>query len=174
VLATLGRLTAPSDPVWDSSGGASARPHVGFRFYTNAMIHQAEAPTLGARTEREIRAAQCTAALRDVRFDWLPEDARSFVTRHFQPYSGDVRLWGQRLGAGRGTFEAVRTASYFVEPAGTPVRIDGRVIDSPTFTLEQGTHQVELEGDAFILWLPANGQRWRPDFDAKPVFSSLL
>lgn len=170
VLAKLGRLTAPTDPVWDSSGGASARPHVGFRFYTNALIHEAEAKTLGARVASEIREAGCTAALRDVRFEWLPADAREFVTTHFQPYDGDIRLWGQRID-GRGTFEAVRTATYFVEPPG-PVRIDGELVTAPTFVLQRGMH--EIEGDVFVLWLPASGERWRPDFDAKPVFSSMF
>ncbi|MBL8957308.1 MAG: hypothetical protein JNK82_41430 [Myxococcaceae bacterium] len=173
VLAKVGRLTAATDPVFDSSGGASARPHVGFRYYTNAWIHEAEATTLGARIAREVREAQCTAALRDVRFDWLPADAKAFVTEHFQPYDGDLRLWGQRLPAGRGTFEAVRGARYFVEPA-QALRIDGREVEGPEFWLERGAHEVELDREGFVLWLPANGERWRPDFDTKPVFSTLF
>ncbi len=172
-LAKLGRLTAPTDAVWDSSGGASARPHVGFRYYTNAWIHEAEAQTLGARVASELRAAECTAALRDVRFDYLPQDARGFVTEHFQPYDGDIRLWGQKLPAGAGTFEAVRTARYFVEPA-QAVRIDGRAVEAPEFLLERGRHDIELEREGFILWLPASGEHWRPDFEAQPVFSSLF
>jgi len=174
VLAKLGQVTAPTDPVWDSSGGASARPHVGFRFYTNAWIHEAEAATLGARVASEIRQAQCTAALRDVRFEWLPQDARDFVEQHFQPLDGDIRLWGQKLAAGAGSFEAVRTASYFVEPAGAVLRVDGHLVEAPIFRLDAGAHEVELDRDAYILWLPADGRRWRPDESAKPVFSSLF
>ncbi|MBK7862364.1 MAG: hypothetical protein IPJ65_27900 [Archangiaceae bacterium] len=179
VLAKLNDLTAPTDPVWDSSGQASARPHVGFRYYTNALIHRDEATTLGQRIAAELRAAGCTATLRDARFEWLPEDARAFVTAHFQPVDGDLSLWGQRYPAEAPpqTFEAVRTGTYFVEPADAALTLDGRDLDAATFTLERGSHRVEYRGpprELFILWLPANKARWRPDFSAKPRFSTVF
>lgn len=186
VLADLARVTTTSDPVYDNSGGFSSRPHVGFRFYTNALSRTRDAAELSIQIPREIRDAGCTAVMYDLRFDTLPFAARGFVLEHFQPYDDDVWLWGQRYVAETGagidaTFEAVRDARYFVQPAeaieGRAMTIDGRAVESTPFSLTRGIHAVRYRGSPrtfFLLWLPADGTRYAPLERVRPHFSVLF
>lgn len=183
VLAALNRLTAEDDPVYDNSGGYSARPHVGFRFYTSALNHTRDRAELAERIPREIQEAGCTAALHDLRFDYLPKPAQRFVREHFQPYNADLWLWGQRFEGSdlQGTFDAARDARYFVQPASIleegSLRVDGQLVREPVLTLARGRHAVEYRGprrDFFILWLPRNGERYAPALGLTPRFSTLF
>jgi hypothetical protein len=182
-LATLARLTKVSDPVYDNSGGFVARPHVGFRFYTSALDRQVEATQLPVSVPHAIHEVGCTALLMDARFRGLPPLLIRYLTQHFQPYSADVWLWGQRFSpsASASTFDAVRDADYFVEPetmAGAGgLTIDGAAVGSSVFHLSRGNHRVGYAGTVrqfSILWLPADKQRYRPKYGLHPEFSSIF
>ncbi|HEY4105465.1 MAG TPA: hypothetical protein VGM44_16315 [Polyangiaceae bacterium] len=183
VLADLARLTKASDPVYDDSGSYVSRPNVGFRFYTSALDRNEEATTLPMTVEREVREVGCTALLLDARFHGLPPPLQRFFAQHYQPYSADILLWGQRFSPARSTstFEAVRDADYFVEPetiaTGDGFKIDGNEIHAAVFHLNHGMHQIEYSGGArefWISWLPADGQRYRPHYGLRPEFSSVF
>ncbi|MEI9941388.1 MAG: hypothetical protein WDO69_29565 [Pseudomonadota bacterium] len=183
ILAELARLTSPTDPVYDNSGGFVARPHVGFRFYTSALDRQVEAATLPNTVPRAIAEAGCTALLLDARFGGLPPLLIRYLTQHFQPYNADLWLWGQRFSASpaAASFVAVREADYFVEPeavaTGGGLSIDGQAISSAVFHLRRGAHQVEYAGGVHqfsILWLPRDRQLYRPKYGLSPRFSSIF
>ena len=121
------------------------------------------------------------AELRDLRFKGLPKSLKQFLQSHFQPYNGDIRLWGSRYQDNKkGNFTAVTNATYFVEPASVAASgellIDGEVVGD-TFDLSRGEHTVEYRGanrDFYILWMPRDGKRWRPQEAARPRFSVLF
>ncbi|HEX3777219.1 MAG TPA: hypothetical protein VHV51_22255 [Polyangiaceae bacterium] len=183
VLADLARLTKVTDPVYDDSGSYVSRPSVGFRFYTSALDRTEEATTLPLKMEREVRASGCTALLLDARFHGLPPPLQRFLAQHYQPYSADILLWGQRFSPvhSLATFEAVRDADYFVEPetvaTGGGFEIDGNENRAAVFHLSRGMHQIQYSGGArefWISWLPADGQRYRPRYGLRPEFSSIF
>ena len=176
LLAALGRLTSVNDPVYDGAGAATARPHVGFRYYTNALIREREAATLTADVSKAIVESGCTAMIRDLRYPGLPKDLRLLLETHFQPYSADLWLWGQHIDT-RANFLAVRSAVYFVGPSAAfrRVRVDGVPLKADTVGLARGTHLVEVDGDPIdLLWLPRNGERYVPKRGLPPTFSILF
>ena len=183
VLADIGRLTTVSDPVYDNSGSYVARPHVGFRFYTSALDRQVEATELPITVPRAIRSQGCTALLLDARFRGLPPTLIRFLSAHFQPYDADLWLWGQRFSSSLApvVFEAVRDADYFVEPetvaTGGGFTIDENPVQTPVFHVSRGEHRVQYSGSVrqfSVLWLPADGQRYRPKYGLHPQFSSIF
>lgn len=179
-LRALGRLTEPGDPVYDNSGSATARPHLGFYPVTDALMRVDRAEELAREIPALIEAAGCTVVLRDLRYEGLPGPLRAWIEEHFQPYSADIWLWGRRYAAPSGElddrFLAVRSGSYFAHPP-TVLEIDGVRVTSPVFQLSRGTHTVRSDGapgDVFILWLPASGERYRPVPRGEPGFSVLF
>ncbi len=183
VLADVARVTNIDDPVYDNSGGYVSRPHVGFRFYTSALDRSVEASELPITVPRAIREAGCTAFLFDLRFPGLPPALTRFVAQHFQPYDADLWLWGQRYSgsAEEVTFDAVRDAEYFVEPASVAtagaLKIDGARVDASEFRLSAGLHRVEYRAGIrpfFLLWLPRNRQHYRPRYGQPPEFSTIF
>lgn len=182
-LAALERLTSATDPVYDNSGSFVSRPHVGFRFYTSALDRQEEAGTLPVKVPQMIRELGCTAMLVDARFSGLPPALRRFFAQHYQPYDGDIWLWGQRFsnGGGAASFEAVRDADYFVEPEGVVtsggLSVDGAVVSAPIFHLSRGVHRFEYAGTErqyAVAWLPADRARYQPKYGLHPAFSSIF
>jgi hypothetical protein len=183
VLGELARLTNVTDAVYDNSGSFVSRPHVGFRFYTSALDRTAEAATLPITVPRALREQGCTALLLDARFRGLPPSLIRFLTQHYQPYDADLWLWGERFTASPTpvTFEAVREADYFVEPetvaTGGGLVIDERAVSSPVFHLSRGEHRLQYAGSArqfSVLWLPRDGQRYRPKYGQRAEFSSIF
>ncbi len=176
LLAALGRLTSVNDPVYDGAGAATARPHVGFRYYTNALIREREAATLTADVSKAIVDSGCTAMIRDLRYPGLPKALRQLLETYFQPYGADLWLWGQRI-SGKADFLAVRSDSYFVSPgsAWPRVRIDGVPMRAETIEFTRGWHAVEVVGAPVdLLWLPHNGERYVPKRGLPPAFSVLF
>jgi hypothetical protein len=122
----------------------------------------------------------------DLRTSGLPPALRRFLDAHYQPYDGDLFLWGQRYEVPVGRpledrFLAVREDRYFVEPADVLTRgalfIDGVRVTEPELALARGEHSVRYEGPAagfHLLWLPRNGQRWTPRPGLPPTYSRLF
>ena len=107
------------------------------------------------------------------------------MLHQFQPYDQNLWLWGRsyaaRAGRLAGSFEAVRTDRYFVEPAAVltlgRLEIDGKPVEDRIFELEKGTHSVRYVGPAgsfFILWLPRNGETYRPSPGSGSRFSQIF
>ena len=181
VLATLARLSAPADPVYDNSGSAVARPHVRFLFYTDDYLRRSRARELATEVPVDLLRSGCTVHLVDARLRGLPPPLRAFLARHYLPYDGDLHLWGQRIGPGETRFLAPRRDRYFlsVPPAEQPARlwVDGRTVPPQGFTLDAGVHVVRLEGaagEAYLLWLPRDGRHWSPRPQAQPRLSILF
>ena len=181
VLEDINRLTDPGDTIYDNSGSFVSRPHTYFMYYTDAGIRKSQATKLANEVPQAILSTQTVAELRDTRFSGLPKPLKQFLQTHFQPYSGDIKLWGSRFqNSKKGSFTAVTKSKYFVEPAGVATSgellIDGVVVGD-TFDLTRGEHTVEYRGTAgnfYILWMPRDGVRWRPLEGARARFSVVF
>ncbi|MFT5482988.1 MAG: hypothetical protein ACI9GW_001643 [Halieaceae bacterium] len=181
VLKDINRLTDPGDTIYDNSGSFVSRPHAYFMYYTDAGIRKSQATELANEVPQHILSNQTVAELRDTRFNGLPQPLKLFLRTHFQPYSGDIKLWGSRFeSTKKGSFIAVTQATYFVEPAAVvtsgELLIDGVVVGD-TFDLSRGEHTVEYRGtipDYYILWMPRDGNRWRPVEGARARFSVVF
>ncbi|MDC0710602.1 hypothetical protein POL68_19145 [Stigmatella sp. ncwal1] len=186
VLSLIDTLTAPGDVAYDNSGGFVSRPHAHFYFYTDAYLRGAIAGTLAREVPEALRAQGCVLLLEDLRKKGLPLALRRFLDEHYQPFDGDISLWGQRYdvpsgGLAEARFLAVRADTYFIEPASAlelgTLFIDGAPVTAPEFTLGRGAHTVRYEGQAstfHVLWLPENGHRWTPQRGLAPAYSRLF
>lgn len=187
VLARIAELTGPEDVVYDNSGGYVSRPHAHFYFYTDAYLRGSLAGLLSTEMPRALVEQGCVLRVDDLRTSGLPLALRRFLDAHYQPYDGDLYLWGQRYrvptdsGALEDHFLAVRADRYFVQPASTldtgALFIDGERITTPGFTLSRGEHRVRYEGRAEsfqLLWLPRDAKRWTPRPGAPATYSRLF
>jgi hypothetical protein len=186
VLAHIATLTGPEDVAYDNSGGYVSRPHAHFYFYTDAYLRGAIAGTLAREIPEALVASGCVLRVDDLRTSGLPPALRRFLAEHYQPFDGDISLWGQRyeVAEGRpleGRFLAVREGRYFVEPETVLTRgalfIDGARVTEPEFTLSRGEHAVRYEGPKgpfHLLWLPRDGRRWTPRPGLPPSYSRLF
>jgi hypothetical protein len=177
------QLTAPTDCAYDNSGGYVSRPSAHFFFYTDELIRKQEAKLLNREIPAGIESRGCVLNLVDLRQKRLPQPLRDYLAQNFQPYNGDIRLWGRHYapdGGRTGRFLATRTDEYFVsDPAlvQAGLLIDGKAIENQIFRLEKGWHSLEWtdpQADFYLLWLPADGKPYRPQPQAKPRFSHLL
>ncbi|WP_223638451.1 hypothetical protein [Corallococcus sp. EGB] len=187
VLARIAALTGPEDVVYDNSGGYVSRPHAHFYFYTDAYLRGSLAGLLSDELPRVLVEQGCVMRVDDLRTSGLPLALRRFLDAHYQPYDGDLFLWGQRyrVPLDSGTLEehflAVRSDRYFIQPASVldtgALFIDGERITTPAFTLSRGEHTLRYEGraDAFqLLWLPRDSKRWTPRPGAPSTYSRLF
>lgn len=186
VFERIQRLTAPGDTAYDNSGSYVSRPHSCWFYYTDALLRRMDGGNLAAEVPKAIVRSQCVMHLIDHRYSDLPPRLRAFLDENFQPYDADIRLWGKRFvpdttSTAPMTFHAIRDDEYFFCPAGefagADLRIDGKRIVKPIFTLRAGEHSIETgrnSGSFYILWLPANGKPYRPMPGLKPRFSVLL
>ncbi|MHA7634056.1 hypothetical protein [Corallococcus sp. M7] len=187
VLARIAALTGPEDVVYDNSGGYVSRPHAHFYFYTDAYLRGSLVDLLSNEMPRALVEQGCVLRVDDLRTSGLPPALRRFLDAHYQPYDGDLFLWGQRYrvpsdsGALEDHFLAVRADRYFVQPASTldagALFIDGERITTPEFTLSRGEHTLRYEGraEAFqLLWLPRDAKRWTPRPGAPSTYSRLF
>jgi hypothetical protein len=182
VLRKIGELTGPDDVVYDNSGAATARPHVSFFYATDALLRTQLQSWLADELPEQILQSGCTAMIRDLRFDGLPPKLQAFLREHFQPYTPDLWLYGRWLepGGSAHEFVAPRSGTYFVQPAAavesSNIRVDGHPLRGRTVELERGRHDVRFDGQPgfYLLWLPRNGENWRPVPEGTPRFSRLL
>ncbi|RKH71747.1 hypothetical protein D7X96_07410 [Corallococcus interemptor] len=187
VLARIAALTDPEDVVYDNSGGFVSRPHAHFYFYTDAYLRGSLADLLSDEMPRVLVAQGCVMRVDDLRTSGLPLALRRFLDTYYQPYDGDLFLWGQRyrVRSDSGTLEdrflAVRSDRYFVQPASLlesgAMFIDGARVTTPEFSLARGEHRLRYEGlaEAFqILWLPRDAKRWVPRPGAPSIYSRLF
>src|SRR4029077_20902736 len=127
-LATLRRLaaaTSPSDAVYDNSGAYFARPHAWYFYYTDEVLRRRLGDSMTGAAEEAIRRSQAPAVVMDLRFNGLPPQLQAFIRDHYQPYCGDLRLWGMRFGpAANAEFWAIKDGAYFVSPPAA-VTIEG-------------------------------------------------
>lgn len=177
LLATVGEITTPEDPVFDSTGSYVTRPHVSFFFFNDETARELLGDRLSREIPQAIVARGCTVAWRDHRFLHQPPAIKDFLFAHFQPYddNGKLWLWGRAFTRGDrpvlvDRFLAVRTGRYFVEPADVladgRLTVDGHTVTEPVFQLEKGLRQIVYEGPApafRLLWLPRNGETFHPD-----------
>jgi hypothetical protein len=167
-LARIAQVTAPGDPVYDNTGRAVARPHVGFLFFTDDTIRRAMGDFLERTVPRDILSSGVTVALRDPKRERsLPTSVRGFLDAHFVDVGGDLRLWGKRFDlAADDTFLATRDGLYYVSPADAApsITIDGAPVDSDVFSLVRGEHRIDsVQRVPFaILWLPRDGSKPSP------------
>lgn len=186
VLSRIASLTGPEDVAYDNSGGYVSRPHAHFYFYTDAYLRGSIAGTLAREVPEALVARGCVLRVDDLRTSGLPPALRRFLAEHYQPYDGDISLWGQRYevpagGTLEGRFLAVREDRYFVEPVDVLGRgalyIDGVRVTAPDFSLGRGEHTVRYEGAGgrfHLLWLPRDGRRWTPRPELPPTYSRLF
>ncbi|TQF17823.1 hypothetical protein FJV41_01375 [Myxococcus llanfairpwllgwyngyllgogerychwyrndrobwllllantysiliogogogochensis] len=186
VLARIAMLTGPEDVVYDNSGGYVSRPHAHFYFYTDAYLRGSIPDVLAREVPQALVERGCVLRVDDLRTSGLPPSLRGFLDTYYQPYDGDLFLWGQRYdvspgSALEGRFLAVRDGRYFVEPASMlesgALFVDGARVTEAELTLSRGEHTVRYEGPEgrlHLLWLPRDGQRWVPRPEAKPTYSRLF
>ncbi|AGC48351.1 hypothetical protein MYSTI_07079 [Myxococcus stipitatus DSM 14675] len=186
VLASIATLTGPEDVAYDNSGGYVSRPHAHFYFYTDAYLRGAIPDQLSREVPEALLARGCVLRVDDLRTSGLPPALRRFLDTYYQPYDGDLFLWGQRYDVTPGAvledrFLAVREGRYFVEPASVldtgALFIDGARVTQPELTLSKGEHRLRYEGAAarvHLLWLPRDGKRWSPKPEARPTYSRLF
>ncbi|MBZ4408786.1 hypothetical protein K8640_11225 [Myxococcus sp. XM-1-1-1] len=186
VLGRIATLTGPEDVAYDNSGGYVSRPHAHFYFYTDAYLRGAIPDQLAREVPEALVEKGCVLRVDDLRTSGLPPGLRGFLDTHYQPYDGDLFLWGQRYDVKNGDrledrFLAVRQGRYFVEPASVletgALFIDGQRVTQAELVLERGEHPVRYEGPAerfHLLWLPRDGRRWTPRPDARPTYSRLF
>ncbi len=184
-LRKIGELTRPDEPFFDNSGSAVTRPHVLFHYHADRLQLALRSAELESKGPSRLRESGCVLVILDARFGLLPEGLKRFVYDNYQPYDGDLRIWGRRYLKAPGSllterFFAIRDGRYFVHPASAletgDLRIDGRQVDSTTFFLRKGERAIEYSGAApelSILWLPADGVPWSPRPDLAPRFSIL-
>ncbi|RKH64009.1 hypothetical protein D7V93_08060 [Corallococcus llansteffanensis] len=187
VLARIATLTGPEDVVYDNSGGFVSRPHAHFYFYTDAYLRGSLVDLLSHDLPRALVEQGCVLRVDDLRTSGLPPALRRFLDAHYQPFDGDLYLWGQRYrvpadsGALDDQFLAVRADRYFLQPASAldtgALFLDGARITTPEFTLSKGPHTLRYEGRAEgfqLLWLPRDAKRWTPRPGAPPMYSRLF
>lgn len=186
VLARIATLTGPEDVAYDNSGGYVSRPHAHFYFYTDAYLRGAIPDQLSREVPEALLARGCVLRVDDLRTSGLPPTLRRFLDTYYQPYDGDLFLWGQRYDVTPGAvledrFLAVREGRYFVEPASAldmgSLFIDETRVTQAELTLTRGEHRIRYEGPAsrfHLLWLPRDGKQWSPRPDASPTFSRLF
>ena len=173
-LRTLARISAPSDCVYDNSGGAVARPHADDRYYqTDQVTRIAQAELLQERIPVAIRSRGCALMLEDIRTAGLPIPLQRFLAESYYPYMDDISVWGKRfasqdnLGSSE-SFFAVAAGTYFVWPTEAAgemeIAVDGAQPTSKAFFLAKGDHAVQFRGKGsfYILWLPRNTQPFEP------------
>ena len=175
-LTTLRRLdvvTKPTDAVYDNTGAYFARPNAWYFFYTDEVLRRRLGSAMTASVEEALLRSQAPAVLMDRRFNGLPPELQTFIRDHYQPYSGDICLWGMRFGNASGQFWAIQSGEYFVDPP-MPLTIDGQRIASAVFPLSAGSHSVSGGSPFLILWLPRDRRPYVPStLPARSVFSFL-
>ncbi|HUJ15644.1 MAG TPA: hypothetical protein VL284_17790, partial [Thermoanaerobaculia bacterium] len=178
-LTRLGMATAPNDAVYDNTGAYFARPNAWYFFYTDEVLRRRLFSTMTIEVEEALRRTQAPAILIDLRFRGLPPRLQAFLLEHYQPYFGDLRLWGMRFGPAASVdaqFWAIRDGEYFVYP-NTTLLVDGQAVTTGIVRLRAGPHRVVFSGKpaAFaLLWLPRDGKPYVPSSSPAPnVFSDL-
>lgn len=177
VLRKIGELTDPGDVVYDNTGCAVARPHAYFFFYTELSIRTRKGLMLETEVPDKLIENGAVMVIRDKRYHSLPKRLKAFIEANYQPYNGDLKIWGRKVKEGKSEFRAVVDGTYMIHPRRAVKRnklwIDGEPVDSVTFELERGVHRVEIKeggGKAFLLWVPRNGELWQPNPKAKHAF----
>ncbi len=175
-------LTDPGDSVYDNSGSYVSRPHSSFFFYTDRLLRQRVEKKVSLAASEGIIQNETVMFLRDKR-GWVSPQLGRFLRRNFQPYSGDLYLWGRKLEFPDGEpaeFVAVTKGRYFLFPEAAlgmgTITIDGEPVTEPVFELARGPHEVEYQGPMphfFVLWLPRNGERYEPRWGEPRRFSRV-
>jgi len=185
ILGQIGTLTRPGEPVFDLAGAAVNRPHVLFHYYSDWLRLLVRAKELEKEAPEAIRKEECVLFLLDKRFEWLPRALQLFLLENFQPYNGDLRLWGRRYrvppgGGLSSSFHSIRDGRYFVWPPAAlseaSLKIGDTAVTTTVFELRKGEHPLEYSGAApgfFVLWLPADGVPYAPRPGAPARFSFL-
>lgn len=178
VQRMIGRLTAPTDTVYDSSATYVYRP----RGHDAIFIDASRAKRLRKQLEREIPeqlvARQTPLFVYDKRFhgNFRRGPIGQWVLSHYHPMNGDLYVWGRRYDGDRALtteFHAIMDGDYFVYPPEAAARgalvIDGRELDDAVFTLARGPHQVTWRPDPtltprslYLMWLPRDGKPFVP------------
>jgi len=183
-LHQLGVVTGSTDAIYDNTGAYFARPHAWYFFYTDELLRRRLSATMTADVEQALLRSQAPAVLIDLRFKGLPPELQRFIEEHYQPYGGDLCLWGMRFGpapAIDGQFWAIQNGAYFIDPVEVLQRgtltIGGHRITSQVFTLPLGENRVAYTGrpSAFsILWLPRDRKPYAPTVSPlRSLFSFL-
>jgi hypothetical protein len=186
ILSEINKLTGLEDSIYDNSGGYVTRHHVYYYFFTDSLLRVKMKNYIASEVPRAILKSRCVMVLQDLRFPELPASLKNFIQEHFQPYNGDIRLWGQRYQVPPShtvtkEFYAIKPGKYFIQPPSVldegELYIDGKKITETCFALAEGPRKVRYHGtakDFFILWLPRDNQAYQPRFDLPARFSKLL
>ena len=186
IFTKINDLTNQDDTIYDNSGGYVTRPHVYYFFYTDSLLRHKLKNYIAQQVPQALLKSRCVMVLQDIRFQGLPESLKKFIDNHFQPYNGDIRLWGQKYQIYppqtlESEFYAIKNGKYFIQPLSAleegDFYIDGKKITKPFFVLEEGHRKIRYIGKAkefFILWLPKNNQPYYPRFNLPANFSKLL
>ena len=185
VLHDLERLVPPDVPVYDNTGQAVRRPAVHYYGFTNPWIRESTPEMLVREMPAAIRERGCVAMLVDSVHGRLPPELERFLAETFQPWDGDIWLWGRHLRAATGEpgvhahLEIVRDGHYRIVRAegsqAEPVTIDAEVISGDRVALTAGHHVVRTAAtEVYVLWEPADGRPWRPRPGQRPRLFHVL
>jgi hypothetical protein len=174
-LETLRLIEANSKPdevVIDSAGGALFRPHRGYYWYQGRAHVKMFGDYFRGEFLNDLRASQALFWISGSRTKQLPEPARRYLSEHYIPMHGDLRVLGfafpnRPVGqALEHRFEVVRAGQYYLSTAPTAtgmadnrpasaadagLRIDGLAVKD-ALRLEVGWHDI---------WAPGGGPTYR-------------
>lgn len=190
-LLTIFRVTRPVDAAFDCNGSYLFRPAAFRYWYHSTAMRTLMNDEFTREIIPSIRKSGAVLWLNDFRAKQLPDNVKLYLTTHYQPYRGAVELWGQYfdLTNGKssiGEYEAIAPGYYFLRLppgglSGVEVQMDGVPIEADQpFFLEAGRHRIQWIVKAgspecfYILWLPADGKLWTPDFTSHPPFFSCI
>lgn len=184
--AKLAALTRPDEPVYHIAGGQITRPSVHYFYFMEAVIRKLKDDVFAREYPRALVEKGCIAYLWSERFGRLALPLQGFLAENYLPYDQDLWFWGKRLrlsGGAEQEFPAVRDGRYFIWPlaAAEGLEIDGHPLAGPIVELAKGVHRVRAKagaalgaaapGDVAVVWLPADGQPFRPRPDLLPRVS---
>lgn len=191
-LNLINKITKNRDVFYDNSGSFVSRPHAYFYFYTEASIRKFQADKLINEIPSTLEEKGVMAVIRDKRFDSLPSPLKSYIFNNYQPYNGDILLWGKKLKSpGQLKVKIIADDQYFIaikkhdlqrenqseSDSKLKILINGKEIEGQKIFLTKSLHTFEIEGyegPIYLLWLPRNGKRWMPKHDSQPKFSTIF
>lgn len=186
ILKKLNEFTYPYDTIYDNAGSAFSRPHTNFYFYTDLYMRKNFDKYGGTILPEEIYNTETKILIRDFRSSNLPQNIKNYLGKYFQPYTPEIIVWGQYYRKKSSdimtdTFLAIEDGNYFVYPKtiadSGELQIDGNVIQDEKFPLKKGEHQLNYSGDSksfYVLWMPRNGETYKPVGYTKAKFSQLF
>ena len=113
-------------------------------------------PEAVAAVVDSLEHARLKLVIQNYRLASLPPTLEEYIDSEMTPLSGNILIYGPRVGAGKETIDLKFTGQYQLDaPASTRLFIDGRSMSAGATTrLQQGRHSIESSNDARLKLLP--------------------